>query len=174
MVIASTKHLIIREFVPEDIDALYSIYEDNCDYIEPLSKNREEERQKLKAYIKYVYGFYGFGLWAVVEKESGSLVGRCGLSVEEIDGQGELEIGYMIGRPWQHKGYGLESVRAVLNYAWEETAEVRVAARIDALNKASKALAKKAGFVQAKTTSNQGRETELYFYEIPERSWDTM
>ena len=69
MVIASTKHLIIREFVPEDIDALYSIYEDNCDYIEPLSKNREEERQKLKAYIKYVYGFYGFGLWAVVEKK---------------------------------------------------------------------------------------------------------
>ena len=61
-----------------------------------------------------------------------------------------------------------------MNYAWEETAEVRVAARIDALNKASKALAKKAGFVQAKTISNQGRETELYFYEIPERSWDTM
>lgn len=169
MIIAQTKHLILREFVPEDIDDLYRIYEDNCRYIEKLSENRDEEREKLESYIRYVYGFYGFGLWAVIEKSSGALVGRCGLSVEEIDGQGELEIGYMTGKAWQHKGYGLESVRAVLRYAAEETGELRVAARIDKNNKASAALARKAGFVYVKTADFKGRSTDLYFYEIPKQ-----
>lgn len=175
MVIAETSRLILREFVPEDIDDLYEIYKDNCDYVEPLSISREEEVQKLEAYIQYVYGFYGFGLWAVVEKISGRLIGRCGLSVEKIDGQGEIEIGYMIGRPWQKKGYGFESVCAILHYAWEETAELRVAARIDAENTASLALAKKAGFIRERTIqSSQNKKTELYFYKIPERSWETL
>lgn len=169
MTATETERLILREFVPEDIDDLYKIYEDNDRYIEKLSDDREQERAKLESYIKYVYGFYGFGLWAVVEKSSGLLIGRCGLSVEEIDGEGVLEIGYMIGKAWQHKGYGLESVRAVLDYAPEVLGEPRVAARIDAKNTASASLAKKAGFAYVKTVIFKGRKTDLYFYEAQSR-----
>lgn len=175
MVIEETKRLILREFVPEDIDALYKLYEDaeHCQYIERLSASKGEEKEKLESYIKYVYGFYGFGLWAVIEKESGALIGRCGLQVEDIDGEGMLEIGYMIGRPWLHKGYGLESVGAVLRYAYEETAEDKVAARIDKDNAASLALAVRAGFKKQKTINSHGRRTELFIYSLPKRSWET-
>lgn len=166
MIIAETKRLILREFVPEDIDSLYTIYEGNGAFVPPLSEDRDEEKAKLESYIHYVYGFYGFGLWAVVEKETGALIGRCGLSVEDIDNHVELELGYMIGRPWQKKGYGLESVMAVLEYASEEIYEKRIAVRIDADNKASSALAKAAGFVREGTTVFEGKTMDLYFYDI--------
>lgn len=175
MVIRETKRLILREFVPEDIDALYKLYEDaeHCRYIDGLSASKGEEKEKLESYIQYVYGFYGFGLWAVIEKESGMLIGRCGLQVEDIGGEGMLEIGYMIGRPWLRKGYGLESVRAVLCYAYEETEETKVAARIDENNAASQALAVRAGFKKQKTISGHGRRTDLFIYSLPKRPWET-
>ena len=166
MVIAEPKRLILREFVPEDIDGLYTIYEGNQMFVPPLSQDRDEEKMKLESYIHYVYGFYGFGLWAVVEKATGTLIGRCGLSVEDIDNHVELELGYMIGRSWQKKGYGLESVRAVLDYAAEEICEKRIAVRIDAENEASAALAKAAGFVRKGTTVFEGKTMDLYFYDI--------
>lgn len=175
MVIEETKRLILREFTVDDIDDLYELYEDagHCRYVDGLSASKSEEKEKLESYIQYVYGFYGFGLWAVIEKESGKLIGRCGLQVEVIDGDSMLEIGYMIGKPWLKKGYGLESVRAVLRFAYEETAEDKVAARIDKNNTASQALAVKAGFKKQKTISGHGRETELFIYDLPKRPWET-
>lgn len=80
--VIETGRLIIREFVPEDLEALYRIYESaDTRFLQPLSEDREEELEKLKSYIQYVYGFYGFGLWAVCLKETGALIGRCGLQV---------------------------------------------------------------------------------------------
>lgn len=90
-VIIETPRLILREFVPEDLAGLYSLYEESdTQFLQPLSENREEELEKLKSYIHYIYGFYGFGLWAVCLKENGRLIGRCGLQVEFIWRSGRL------------------------------------------------------------------------------------
>lgn len=80
-IIASTKRLRIRELRLSDLDALYELYtscEEEPD-VEPLSADRDEEYVKLHAYIDYMYGFYGVGLWAVCEKQTGRLIGRCGV-----------------------------------------------------------------------------------------------
>lgn len=93
-VMIETPRLILREFVPEDLAGLYSLYEESdTRFLEPLSENREEELEKLKSYIHYIYGFYGFGLWAVCLKESGRLIGRCGLSGGIHRGTGRLRVG---------------------------------------------------------------------------------
>ena len=46
------------------------------------------------------YEKYGFGLWAVVLKETGEFIGDCGISIQNIDGEMLPEIGYHI-----HKMY---------------------------------------------------------------------
>ena len=103
--VIETGRLIIREFVPEDLEALYRIYESaDTRFLQPLSEDREEELEKLKSYIQYVYGFYGFGLWAVCLKETGALIGRCGLQVMFIGDEGEYEMGYMISGAYQGMG----------------------------------------------------------------------
>ena len=39
------------------------------------------------------YAQYGFGLWAVVLKETGELIGDCGLTLQNIDGKMLPKIG---------------------------------------------------------------------------------
>ena len=164
-VIIETKRLVIREFEPEDLDALYRLYEDSdTRYIQKLSEDREEEMEKLKSYIHYIYGFYGFGLWAVCLKENGELIGRCGLQVEFIDDQGEYELGYMISGKYGRKGYAAEAVKAILEYADEELEAPRVVVQIHKKNKGSLDFAKKMGFKQMQEKERDDRQ--LFFYDL--------
>ncbi len=171
-----TDRLIIREFVPEDIDALYEIYDDPkiIRYIEPLAREKAVEKEKLESYIRYIYGFYGFGLWAVCKKDTGQLIGRCGLSMSDIDGSWAMEIGYMIGIPWQKQGYGQESVRAVLDYAGRMTDVSQVWARIHPDNEASVRLAVRSGFKKVKKIAGGTETLLLYVCELPAHFQETL
>lgn len=144
-----TPRLILREFDPEDLSGLYQLYEEtDTTYIEPLDEDRDVELEKLKSYIKYVYGFYGVGLWAVCLKESGALIGRCGLQVTFLEGEdeGDYEIGYMISGRHQGHGYAKEVVSALAAYAGEELEAERVIVQIHPDHQASIRLATGLGF----------------------------
>ena len=71
--ILRTKRLLVREQREEDLDSLYEIYAhpDMTAYMEGLAVDREEERERLRSYIRTVYPLYGFGLWMLVEKKRG-------------------------------------------------------------------------------------------------------
>ncbi len=120
--IAVTKRLILRESVLEDLDEFYSLYqgEGMTDYIPDMPQDREQERRDMAHYIKQVYGLYNYGLWTVVERMSGQVVGRAGLEHSQDPESGEpvLELGYLIGRPWQRQGYGTEAAVASASYAF--------------------------------------------------------
>lgn len=166
-IIIETQRLIIREFEPGDLDGLYRIYEESdTRFLQPLSENREEELEKLKSYIQYVYGFYGFGLWAVCLKESGCLIGRCGLQVGFIGDEGEYELGYMISGKYQGKGYGREAVEAILQYAEEELEAPRAVLRIDLENTVSLAFAERLKFQEKNRILENGTRVALYVYEL--------
>lgn len=145
--VIETPRLILREFVPEDLEALYRLYEESdTRFLEPLSADKTEELEKLKSYIYYIYGFYGVGLWAVCLRENGRLVGRCGLQVKFIGEQGEYELGYMISEKHSGVGYGSEAVRGILKYARDELRAPKVVLRTDRANSHSIQFAEKLGF----------------------------
>lgn len=146
-VILETERLQVRETIPEDAKAFYQIYGNgNGAYLEQLPEEIEEEREILKDYFQKIYGFYGYGMWTVTEKKSGRVIGRAGVENEEWEGKVVLEIGYIIGKQWQRKGYAFEAASAILNYIKEETGEKCVYLKTDKENTASKELAKKLGF----------------------------
>ena len=122
--------------------------------------------EKLKSYIHYIYGFYGFGLWAVCLKESGRLIGRCGLQVEFIQDQGEYELGYMISGKYGRKGYGKEAVTAILEYAEEELEAPRVILRIDTENEPSRRFAENMGFRLMTEATEKKSDVCLYIYDL--------
>ena len=68
--IAETRRLLIREFVEEDADQVPKEAGDGS------ADEIFYTREKLKDYIRCQYGFYEWGIWALVEKETGQLVGR--------------------------------------------------------------------------------------------------
>ena len=63
----------------------------------------------------------GFGLWAVCLKDNGEMIGDCGLTLQNINGEILPEIGYHICRDCQRKGYAREAAKAVRDWAFRNT-----------------------------------------------------
>ena len=146
--ILETQRLLVRETTEEDLDALYEVYADPSIslYTENLYEDRDEERAYIRDYIKHVYTFCGYGIWSVIHKESGKLIGRAGLACRE--GYETPELGYVIGVPYQKQGYATEVCRAILEYADERLGFPEIRAVFEPENLASAKLCEKLGFIE--------------------------
>ena len=146
--IAETERLILRESKPEDFEILYEIYQEAgmADYMEGMEGEKEAERQMFYSYICHMYPFYNYGLWSIVEKASGRVIGRAGLENGMYRGQPVIELGYMIGSGFQNKGYGLEAAQAVVSYGFEAVGAKQIYSFINDKNHRSLQLIVKAGF----------------------------
>lgn len=145
-IIAETERLIIREITKEDVPRLYELYADEeiTRYMEPLFPTIHEEEEYAENYIKNVYHFYGYGIWLLIEKNSGEVIGRAGL--EYHDGFDGLELGFMLGKKYWHKGYAHEACQAIISYGEEELEQQSYRALVHTDNDASKRLCEKLGF----------------------------
>jgi len=144
-IIAETDRLIIREFQVEDAELV--LREETDTEADRIFYDSE----LLAEYIRCQYGFYEYGIWALIEKASGRLVGKAGLSNPEsteveAEDQVVLELGYHIFQPYRRQGYAVEACQAILQYAGEQWDDCRIYAKIDASNEASICVAKACGF----------------------------
>ncbi len=145
--IARTERLVLREMVPEDLETLYELYEDPeaRRFLPPLAARREEEQELLNAYIRRMYPFYGYGMWAVCRRTDGRMIGRAGLSPCQ-NGGNAVELGYLIRRDLRRQGLAREAGEAVLRFAREELGEEQVLLYTDPANEASRRVAISLGF----------------------------
>ena len=67
------------------------------------------------------YQMFGFGLWAVVLKETGEMIGDCGVTMQTINGNIKPEIGYHINRKFQRQGYAKEAAQKCRDWTFENT-----------------------------------------------------
>lgn len=164
VVIAETDRLFIREMKLSDLDELYRLYEPASitRFLEPLYESRQEEEEFLEAYIKCMYGFYGYGMWALVDKNSNRLIGRAGLDNREVDGEIQIELGYMVGVPYQRQGYAYEAAVSILKFAVNELECEFVNCFVNKNNTASAALLKKLGFKYVYEAYIEGEMLSLY------------
>ncbi len=119
--IIETERLMLREFSAHDFDKLFEILSDP-ETMQHYPAPFNEER--VKGWIEWNlqnYADHGFGLWAVVLRETGGLIGDCGLTIQNINGEQLPEIGYHIHKKYWRKGFGSEAARAVRNWAFENT-----------------------------------------------------
>lgn len=144
--IAETNRLKLREITAEDVPRLYELYSNEgiTRYMEPLFPEMEKEIEYTKAYIKNVYQFYGYGMWVIELKESREVIGRAGLEYKE--GYEGLELGFMLGTAYQHRGYAYEACEAVLRYGISELGVTQFCAFVSDGNTASARLCERLGF----------------------------
>ena len=151
--IAETKRLLIRESVMEDLPYFQKFYDeekDNLD-VQPFGKNAKEQ---LESYITRRYPLLEYGLWTIVDKTSGAVIGRAG--IEELpdeleDLAGEPELSYLIGREYRGKGYATEACEAILYYAAEELEMERVYVRTSRSNLLSAKVAENLGLLKVES-----------------------
>lgn len=145
--ILETERCVVRETTVEDVESFYRIYAEPSitKYMEGLYEEKEKEIQYTKDYIKNVYGFYEYGLWTVINKKSGEVIGRAGVNWREDTES--VELGYIIAKPFQRQGYAYEVCSAILRYAYDELGIEQICAYIKRGNEASKQLCEKLQFV---------------------------
>ena len=91
--IIETERLFLREMKESDFDALYEVLADS-DIMQhyPYTFDESRVRNWIQRNIER-YRIFGFGLWAVCLKETGEMIGDCGITLQLIDGQIKPEIG---------------------------------------------------------------------------------
>lgn len=93
--ILETARLILREMTQEDFPALRKILQDDgVMYAYEGAFSLIEAQVWLDRQIER-YRKDGFGLWAVVLKENGEMIGQCGLTMQGYKGGQVLEVGYL-------------------------------------------------------------------------------
>lgn len=145
MSILETERLLLREFVADDVDALAAVISDPETmrfYPEPLDRAEVEswiERNRRR------YRDDGHGLWAMVLKSTGEVVGDCGLTRQNVDTVDEIEIGYHVRRDLWGQGLAPEAAGACRNYGFERLGAERLISLIRPENLPSRRVAEKVG-----------------------------
>lgn len=103
------------------------------------------------------------GMNALIEKESGNLVGQCGLLIQDIEGVQMLEVGYSILPKYWGKGYATEAAQAHRNHAFDHDLAEELISVVHVDNVKSAKVAKNNGMSIAKSmTYSDGMPIDLF------------
>ena len=119
--VIETKRLLLREMTYDDFHALYQVLADTDSMrYYPYTFDENRVRNWIERNIER-YRIFGFGLWAVCLKETGEVIGDCGLTMQLINGQIKPEIGYHIRADKQRNGFAKEAAIAVRDWTFNNT-----------------------------------------------------
>ena len=104
----------------------------------------------------------GYGLFAVVLKSTGEVIGDCGLVRQEVEGESMLEAGYHLRRDHWGQGYATEAARACMEYAFRQLAAEKVVSLIAPENVPSRRVADRNGMHAERQVVFRGRPHLLY------------
>ena len=145
LVVMETERLLIRRITRNDLDALFAIMgKPEVMYAWEHSFTKTEVRKWINKQLTR-YRKDGYGYYAVILKENGTLIGQAGLMRSTINGNEATELGYIFDNTYWHNGYGIEATHACLEYAFGELALQTVCCSIRPENKASIRVAERFG-----------------------------
>jgi RimJ/RimL family protein N-acetyltransferase len=160
---APSSRLAFRQMTTGDLDDMAALL-GNPDVMRyyPRSKDRDEAL----AWIDWSQRLYrqdGFGLWLVTLRATGEFVGDCGLTLQEIEGTTEIEIGYHVRTELQGHGYATEAAVACRDHARDVLSTKRLIAIIHPDNTPSQRVAEKTGLAHERDVIHRsGQPVRIY------------
>uniref|UniRef100_UPI00307C2562 GNAT family N-acetyltransferase n=1 Tax=Dysosmobacter welbionis TaxID=2093857 RepID=UPI00307C2562 len=144
-VVFETERLAFREMNQDDfLDLAEMLQNPKVMYAYEHDFSNSDVQQWLDRQIGR-YRDYGFGLWAVISKTSGVMVGQAGLTMQPYRNKDVLEIGYLLKKEFWHCGYAREAAEGCKRYAFEQLKRDRVSSIIKSDNLASIRVAESIG-----------------------------
>ena len=164
--IMETERLYLRKMDENDLEDLKEIHQDPVTMAAYEHAFSDEEVEKWLKRTLERYRKDGFALWAVIEKETGEFLGEAGLTLQLVEGQELLEIGYLFKRKYWHMGYAIEAAQKCKEYAFENLEADKVCSIIKSDNYASQRVAEKNGMEIERTyiKNYMGKNMEHYIY----------
>lgn len=176
-----TKRLLLRPFTMDDLDQFAHLVADpevmRFSLKGPLS--REEAKEYLQNRILDHYAKYGFGLLAIIHKETNQLIGFAGLICQCIDEENLVELGYRLDPRYWKQGLATEAAQEIVKYAFTHLGLDRLICIIDPKNVASLSVAIRLGMGLWKKTLFHGFSVEVYLLNKvvvsdANTSWETV
>lgn len=162
--ILETKRLILREMEQSDFNDLAEMLQ-NPDVMYAYEHDFSDEdvqvwleRQKMR------YEKYGFGLWAMILKSTGDMIGQAGLTMQPYKGKEVLEIGYLLKQKFWHCGYAREAAMGCKKYAFENLNKEKVHSVIKMDNAASIRVAESIGMTKEDEFITQYYNGDMWHY----------
>jgi RimJ/RimL family protein N-acetyltransferase len=163
-----TERLVLRSFTVDDLDALSELLDDPevMRYVgkgEARGRTREESERTLRTLLEE-YERWGHGLLAVTtpQENDGRPIGWCGLIRWDLTGAEEVEVAYLLGRPYWGKGYATEAATAVRDFGLGRGGRRRLVSLIYPENHASVRVAEKMGMAYERDVEYFGQRLLLY------------
>jgi RimJ/RimL family protein N-acetyltransferase len=160
----TTARLILRSFEERDLDSYAEMMADP-DVTRWLGAGQPMPRDEAWRQIAFILGHWvlrGFGLWAVEERDSGTLVGRIGCLQPE--GWPGFEVAYTLARPFWGRGYAREGAEASLSFARETLRRDEIISIIRPANVRSIRVAESLGAMHERDIEFFGDLSRIYRY----------
>jgi RimJ/RimL family protein N-acetyltransferase len=169
--ILETDRLLVRRLVLDDADFMLELLNEPA-FLENIGDRGARTLTDARRYIARgpvaSYRKFGFGLYLVELKDSGTPIGICGLLKREtLD---DVDIGFAFLQRYWSQGYARESAAAVMHYGWTTLGLPRIVAITKPTNQASIALLEKLGLRYERNIAlpTHGGENKLFAANAPE------
>ena len=167
--ILETARCVVREFVPEDLEAIRALYDEEAErFLEAPSEDTEKERKILEAYIDRVYRLCGYGHWAVISRQTGELIGRIGFSFPNSSAPEpapDASFGYLVRKDLRGKGIAREVCAALIEYGFSQLGFELIGADTALSNTASAKILRSFGFREV------ARREDQRYYILNKKEW---
>lgn len=123
---------------------------------------------------------HGFGFMMMIEKDTGELVGHAGLKRvdnENAPNQGDYEIGWLVREDRWRRGYAMEAMRAVVDWAFTRHDAPHLVALTSERNEPSWRLMQKLGMERREDLdfvdpSYEARDNPTIQYSLGQEQWE--
>lgn len=146
-----TARLLLRPVIDGDIDAFATYVYGDPDvtrYLPATSLTPRERTTRILERIPRIWEERGYGLWVVVDKTSGEVLGDCGLGF--VEDAGEVEVLYAFAKSAWGKGIASEAARASVRFGFEQAQLPRIIGLVMHDNIPSRRVLEKCGLVYEK------------------------
>lgn len=165
-----TGRLLLRPFGDADVEPYIAMVTDP-EVARFLGDGAAPSRADAWRQLAMVMGHWalrGFGLWAVEETDTGTLVGRIGFWQPE--GWPGFELAYTVARPHWGRGFAREGGGAALRFAREVMGREEIISIIRPSNTRSIRVATSLGAVRAEALEFMGAPSHVYRYPSGRRA----
>ena len=141
-----TERLTLRRMSVRDTDDMFD-YAKRQQTTEYLLWYPHQTRKYTEDYLRYIGTRYNLGEfydWAVIENESGKMIGTCGFTRFDLP-HNSAEIGYVLNPDFHGVGYATEAAERVIEFGFSELSLHRIEARFMLGNDASLHVMEKLG-----------------------------
>lgn len=164
--ILETERLVLRTWTYSDDERLFEICSDAETMLRIGDRKPYESIDVAREFLNWAVPHQlkaGFSRWAIVEKESGEIIGSCGFAFVD---SGEIELGYLFDRKVWGKGFATEAARACLRYGFDKIGFETVVALTDLDHEKSQNVLRKIGFRERGVEKNPDGTLDLVFEAV--------